>query len=488
MAKSSLFLCFILLCGVHQELSCASQNRAIIAVPYLPQNIYPYATSPLSLSYAHLFFDPLVRWGADGKLEKRLLKGWQQIKPTVVRFYLKKNIYFHSGNLLTSDDVIWSYRQIKQKSKFKLFILEITKITRVDAYSFDIDSTLSVAELLDYLTNFFVVDKKFYQHLQKRKPPFPEISHITALTPIVSGTGPYKLKTFNANLALNIIRNKNYWDVKAGSLDLQFLKIKSQRARIYALFFGDVDMSYAVLKKQIKSIQMEKNKKLVTIRSSRALYLSLSAQHTSFLQEKLVRKIISLTINQKGMLTNIVQGFGEEKPLLTARSINKGNEYNVQKAQKLLLQIKMPKQLTLLSFKNEKVDHSDVLQALKNMFKSIGINLLISQISSEEEWLETMDKYDLTLSAWQTSLRDPKNIYKSLFLNSPLTPYLEPLYTEQKILNRSDFFNKLLQEQRIIVLFSVDERWGVDKKYAFKNIFSINVIPYWQDLRLKNKR
>lgn len=104
-----------MLCYAPQVASSTSQNNVIIAVTQLPENFSPYANSPLSLSYAHLFFDPLVRWGINGKLEKRLLRDWRVIKPGVIRFYLKNNIYFHSGNRLTSNDVLWSYAQIKKR-------------------------------------------------------------------------------------------------------------------------------------------------------------------------------------------------------------------------------------------------------------------------------------------------------------------------------------------------------------------------------------
>ncbi|KPU83076.1 hypothetical protein JI57_02600 [Psychromonas sp. PRT-SC03] len=246
-----------------------------------------------------------------------------------------------------------------------------------------------------------------------------------------------------------------------------------------------------MLKKQIKSIQVEKTKQLVSISSSRAFYLSLNAKPNSILKLRAVRKAISLAINQQGMLTNIVQGLGQINtcfsPLLTQKCINLGNAYNVPQARELLSQIKIPTQLTLLTFKSNKTDHKEVLQALKNMLIRVGIHLLVTETDSKEVWAKSMDEYDLTFSTWQTSLMNSVNIYKSLFVDSPIAPYLKPLYAQQKNINRSDFFIKLLNKQYIIVLLSVDELWGADRKYAFNNIFSINSIPYWQELRLKNK-
>ncbi|KPU83023.1 hypothetical protein JI57_02855 [Psychromonas sp. PRT-SC03] len=215
-------LFFILLCSGAQASSRISNDSVIIAVTHLPKNFSPYATAPLSQSYSHLFFDPLVRWDQDGKLEKRLLKGWRQIKPGVVRFSLKKNIYFHTGHRLTSDDVLWTYAQIKKGPRFKFFFSDVKKITRVDKLHFDVDSTLSLAQLLDYFSNVFILDKQFYTHLENPDRPFPEIIRSTASKPMVSGTGPYKLQSFNVNLGLKVEPNKDYWDREKGSLPLIF--------------------------------------------------------------------------------------------------------------------------------------------------------------------------------------------------------------------------------------------------------------------------
>ena len=87
--RSAFILLTVLLTILSAGPSLAEQqNSAVqIAVDELPRSFSPYASSPLELQYAHLFFDPLVRWGKSKKIEKRLVNKWEVIRPGVMRFF-----------------------------------------------------------------------------------------------------------------------------------------------------------------------------------------------------------------------------------------------------------------------------------------------------------------------------------------------------------------------------------------------------------------
>ena len=54
------------------------------------------------LQYSHCVFDPLVRWTQDMKFEPRLATKWERLDDLTMRFYLRKGVKFHSGNMFTA--------------------------------------------------------------------------------------------------------------------------------------------------------------------------------------------------------------------------------------------------------------------------------------------------------------------------------------------------------------------------------------------------
>ena len=89
------------------------------------------------LQFAHMSFDPLVRFDKNMKVEGRLAESWEQLSPTVTRFHLRKGVKFHSGNPFTADDVIWTYERILKSEDFKGLFTAYEGMKKVDDYTVD---------------------------------------------------------------------------------------------------------------------------------------------------------------------------------------------------------------------------------------------------------------------------------------------------------------------------------------------------------------
>ena len=59
--------------AVNYEKYSPPSDTVQVAVDDIPLFFSPYASSPLDLQYAHLFFDPIVRWENKQQLEMRLM-------------------------------------------------------------------------------------------------------------------------------------------------------------------------------------------------------------------------------------------------------------------------------------------------------------------------------------------------------------------------------------------------------------------------------
>jgi len=464
-----------------------------IAVADIPRFFSPYARTPLESQYAHLFFDPLVRWGKERQLEKRLLKKWQTIKPGVIRFYLKQHIQFHSGNQLSSDDVIWTFLQILKNPLTKDFFAGIASLQRVDQYTFDIHSSLPQARLFDYLTHFFVLDKTFYTRRKIDVNKAADVINDSHHKLILSGTGPYKIKQYNPALHLNVLRNKDYWQGPASIAELKFIKIKSADSRLFASLASDVDISVAVPNKNSDTVRFASGKSLIEIPSAEVMFFTINDKKSPVLKDSRARKAIHLAINQQGMLKHIINDMGSVHsmfiPVPQAKPpLQNGPVYDAPQAKKLLSKLALPEHLTLLVLVDQMGNTPQVTSALVNMMNRVGIKLRIREVTDRKVWDKLFFDYDFTLSVWQSSLLVRDNIYNDLFTDSVLANFINTLFAQAQSVDSVDkpalFFEQLQKQQRLIPLLVQKQIWAADKKYNVADIFSANAIPYWQLLTL----
>jgi peptide/nickel transport system substrate-binding protein len=88
-------------------LATAAQGKTLkMALDADPESMDPHVQlSGGMLQYTHLVFDPLIRWTKDMKFEPRLAEKWERIDDLTVRFHLRKDVKFHSGNPFTPPTV-----------------------------------------------------------------------------------------------------------------------------------------------------------------------------------------------------------------------------------------------------------------------------------------------------------------------------------------------------------------------------------------------
>lgn len=485
-----------------------------IAVADLPKYLSPYAKQPLKDQYAHLFFDPLVRWSHDKQIEKRLVRKWNNKRKGKIRFYLKKNIKFHSGYRLTSHDVAWTFKYLQGYPKAKIQFLSISKIKVVNKYTFDVYTKSTEKELLDVLTHLFILDARFYRKAklsanQKYGILYPQGSNRSGqnrsskklLLPI-SGTGPFKINSFNSNLHLKVERNTGYWGTQSFFPLINFVLIKSEQSRVYSLIANDVAICTNVSNKLIKTINKSKQLKLVESPYVYSVFLTMNTKKTPEFREKNARLGIELALNRQGIVDHVLKGYGSiYPPSLSNKSILKFDvvEPDLAKSKELLKTSLVPKYLSLLVMETNLNTTQDTINALFNMLHRAGIALITKKVSTREAWEKNKDKYDLLLSVRESHFVENSNRFKALFEHSSLAEVLNKDINkrlnkkENEVLTIDDYKDQItfiLNEKRVIPLFSQPELYAMNKKFNLNNIFSKNGIPYWSDLMfndIKNK-
>ena len=108
--KKALILTAALLLGVSLAAGAKTLRLAYDADPVSLDPHEQLSGGMLQLS--HMVFDPLVRWNKEMGFAPRLAESWERLDPYTVRFNLRKDVKFHSGNPFTAKDVVWTFDRL----------------------------------------------------------------------------------------------------------------------------------------------------------------------------------------------------------------------------------------------------------------------------------------------------------------------------------------------------------------------------------------
>ncbi|HPI99140.1 MAG TPA: ABC transporter substrate-binding protein, partial [Synergistales bacterium] len=114
------------------------------------------------LQYSHMVFDPLVRWTKTMELEPRLATRWERIDENTMRFYLRPEVKFHSGNPFTAKDVQWTVERLKKSQDFKGLFEPFEGVNIIDDYTCDLVTKKPYSLVLNMATYIFPMDSVFY--------------------------------------------------------------------------------------------------------------------------------------------------------------------------------------------------------------------------------------------------------------------------------------------------------------------------------------
>lgn len=153
-------------------------------------------------------YDTLFEIDHNMQIQPGLVERWEIASDRSYKMFLRKNVRFHDGTLLTTEQVVWSLQYFRRVS------LPIENIEVVDNHTFIIHLRYPYAPLLSQLASMaglILSPKKTVLQGEKGAP-----------SDIFVGTGPFQfIERTNEGVILK--RNEHYWDVDEYSLPLPYI-------------------------------------------------------------------------------------------------------------------------------------------------------------------------------------------------------------------------------------------------------------------------
>ncbi|MCW8329480.1 ABC transporter substrate-binding protein [Photobacterium sp. SDRW27] len=473
-----------------------------------------------TLQMSHMVFDPLVRYTQELDFEPRLAESWERVDANTFRFKLRQGVKFHSGNELTADDVVWTFKRLKDSPDFKAIFEPYTDLKKVDNYTVELISKGPYPLVLQTATYIFPMDSKFYSGKTadgKDKAELVKHGNSFASTN-VSGTGPFIVTEREQGVKVEFQRFADYWDKESkGNVDkLTLVPIKEDATRVAALLSGGVDMIAPVAPNDHKRVQQAKGIDLVTLPGTRIITFQMNQSSNEALKDVRVRQAIVHAINNEGIVKKIMKGFataaGQQGPSgYAGYSDELVPRYDVKKAKQLMKEAGYEKgfKLTMMAPNNRYVNDAKVAQAAAAMLSKIGIKVDLKTLPKAQYWPEfDVCAADMMMIGWHSDTEDSANFSEFLtmtrneetgkgqyncghYSNAEVDKLVEASNVETDPAKRAQILQKveatLYNEAAFVPLHWQNLAWGASSSLQIKPIVNAMNFPYFGDLVVEGK-
>lgn len=223
---------------------------------------------------------------------------------------LKKGITFSDGKPLTADDVVFTFNIPLSKDYAgprKSTFAKLKKVEKVDDLTVKFTLSEPYAPFQTGALSYPILP----EHILKDVPIKDMDKNAFSKSPV--GSGPYKLQEWKAGQYLKLVRNDNYWDGKPSIATITYKIVPDSNALLAQVQAGEVNFFPGVDPKDFKTIKAyaDSSKKVQVLEDPALSYSYIGWNEANPLfQDKKVRQALTMAIDRKAIVDNVLQGHG----------------------------------------------------------------------------------------------------------------------------------------------------------------------------------
>lgn len=347
-------------------------------------------------------------------------------------FHLRKDVKFHNGDVLTADDVIYTFDRMLDPATKALNTDFLDMIAGAQDRMDGKATSVSGLKKVDDNTVEITLEKPFAPFLANLATPAGSIFSKKATTELGEkfntqpvGTGPFKMDNWTLNSEIQLSAFDDYFRGRP-KFDKLVMKIVPE-AQTMALMFrnGEIDiMDLDFGRSQIPEFQKDPTFKDQIVSAPRVgtYYLSMNEKIPPFDNPK-VREAMEYAIDRQTLIDTLYYGTGVPAkgilaPGLAGYNTNlPGFAYDPEKAKALLKEAGFENGFDMSIYQT--VDSPSTLkinEALQAMLSEVGINVKIEQMD-DAAWSGTRKEGKLGSynSSWSADYNDPDNFIYTFF-------------------------------------------------------------------------
>lgn len=389
-------------------------------------------------------FEGLMRLDENDKPIAGVAEKWQVSSDGLeYTFNLRKDAKWSDGQPVKAKDFEYAWKRALNPDTaaeyaYQLYYLKNgeaynngkAKVDEVGVKAVD-DSTLKVN--LEYQTAYFLSLMAFPTYFPVRQDVVEKNAQGWATKPdTYISNGPFKMKEWKPKDALVFVKNENYWNAKAVTLDtIEYKMIEEATSALATFRSGEIDIIEQPPAQETPQLLKDGTAKIYPYLGTYFYCLNLSPNAEKVdpaaakaLKDPKVRKALTLSINRQLIVDNVTKGGQVPAYSFVPKGIldSKGKDFaskeyykangDIDEAKKLLAEAGYPDGKGLpkivLSY-NTNEAHQNIAQAVQDMWKK---NLNIEVELRNEEWkvfqqTRNTKNYIIARHGWIADYVDP---------------------------------------------------------------------------------
>ncbi len=359
-------------------------------------------------------YEPLVTRGKDLKIEACLATEWKATSPTAMQFKLRPNVKFHDGTPFTADDVVFSIeRALAPTSNFSPYMQGITGAKKIDDLTVEIQTKGPNPVLLPQLTEVRMMSKAWATKHNVQRPQDFKNKEETFAARNANGTGPYVLRSREADVKTVLVLNSNWWGKMEGNVnEIVYQPIKQDGTRLAALLSGEVDFVLDPPPQDIPRLKKDAKIKVVEGNENRTIFLGFDQwrdelQYSSVkgknpFKDQRVREAFQLAIDVNALKTQVMRGLSIPTAVMFApqvagydKSLDVAVKPDRARAKKLMAEAGYAKgfEVTLDCPNNRYINDEKLCQAIAAMLAQIDVKVRLNAMP-RATYFPKIQKYD----------------------------------------------------------------------------------------------
>lgn len=335
-------------------------------------------------------------------------------------FKIRQGLEFHSGNLLSAEDVAWSLQRVIKLNKGPAFILAEFGLTpenveqrvkAVDANTVTLETAkvYSPSFVLNCLASWVssVVDKKLLLANEKDG----DLGNGWLKTH-EAGSGPFKLVAWKAGESVIVERNDAYWGKQPAIKRVVLRHVPEAASQRLLIEKGDVDIARNLGPDDLKALAGNADIRIRSVPQSAIYYMGLNTRNPN-LGKPEVQEAMKWLVDYRGIADNILKGTYEVHQAFLPKGFlgaidEQPYRLDVDKARALLEKAGLKDGFSVTIDVRNAYPSPEIAQALQANMAKAGIKLEIIPGDNKQ----TLTKYrsrthDIYLGQWAPDYMDP---------------------------------------------------------------------------------
>jgi peptide/nickel transport system substrate-binding protein len=244
-----------------------------------------------------LMFSNLVRQVEDGFAPNAAERWETSPDGTSYTFWLRDDVLFHNGDLMTSRDVVFTFEEALVSPFVAAPLDAIASVTAIDDFIVRFDLHDPFAPFLLSVSTIWILNEDV----------ITEQGDDAGRHPI--GTGPYKFVEHQPGRSLYLTRFDDYFGGPAIIRDVQLMVILSPATLSIAVEAGDIDLGTNVPPGDFLRLGATDGLQITYLETSSLNFLTLNTLLPPF-DDIRVREAIARAVDREGLIAMVGDGFG----------------------------------------------------------------------------------------------------------------------------------------------------------------------------------